>query len=144
MEDTFNLTASKKQFEVIKCALDFYSRFGSGQLSIGIGDVCFENKPQFERKLPNLASDQFESDIGRIINHLFDQAPLSISSYELSESFKIAYDVMQTIRHGIAKHSRTLPSCDVSYDKPIKYSREQLPKFESHNGKEKEDQTKEG
>ena len=54
-----------------------------------------------------------------------------VSSPKMSDNFRIANDIYQVIRHGLAHHEGTLPHYDVSYDEPIKYSTEKLPTLEA-------------
>lgn len=133
-EDKFCLTATTKQFQIIKSALEFYYRFGSGQIDIALQELCFSNQEQFSKNMFKLTSNDLDVILNSLKREIYDM-PVheahGVSSPKMSDNFRIANDIYQVIRHGLAHHESRLPRYDVSYDEPIKYSKEELPTLEA-------------
>lgn len=94
----YKLTITKKQMEVIREAMEFYSRCGMGQLS-DIRWICF---PQSRR------SDEADSLLDRvkeIYTGLDSSQYHRLTSKEVDDKFRVAWDVNQVLRNQLSKES---------------------------------------
>lgn len=93
----FTLHLSEGQLNVLEKALDFYSRGGMGQLSELIRVVC-EGRSEAYGSIMDHSRLCFESAI-RYVD--LPGGVRSISSPEISDEFRVAYDIQQVTRHAL-------------------------------------------
>jgi hypothetical protein len=139
MEAKFLVELSEYQVATIIDALDLFTRVGTGQLT----------EVALVRRLWSVASSEESvnydrsADINTLVNCLEHASSianvkrLSITSVELHERFKVAFDIQQVVRQRLAFHRRPEGGIQVYFDDPLKIGKEQLCKcsvqFKSDN-----------
>ena len=134
------LEITDHQADVICAALDVWARIGTGELTTLLGH------PDISRRL---VTDQgvTNEDVRRVLEHLktavFDLKPnayFGIRSTDITEGNRIAFDLMQVIRHHLAwtragnPETRMPEMYSVSYDDPIHTSSEPLAQIRDKPG----------
>ncbi len=122
----YQLTVTDEQVEMLLRALDVYSRIGCGQ---------------FERILEMFAGDprrQKDVDCRPMFNHFKKQllalnynTSYSICSPDVPVDYRLAWDVLQVIRHHVAWRKNPKGGFTVNFDEPMNTSGEPLCKIES-------------
>jgi hypothetical protein len=122
------LEITDQHADVICAALDLWARLGTGELT------ALLNHPDVSKRL---TTDQgvTPEDVRRLLENLktaiFDLKPnawFGVSSKDISEGNRIAFDLMQVIRHQLAwaragnPETRTPEMFSVSYDDPLHVS----------------------
>ena len=102
----YKLIVNEQQLEVIKDALESYSRLGIGQLENVLHNLGFKTYDQFCNKIHELHGPEVEQAISVIKYKLFEMSlhsSHSIASSQVHENFKICYDIFTAIQKVIVK-----------------------------------------
>lgn len=96
-EHQFTLHLTENQLAILEKSLDLYSRIGMGQLK-EVVRICLRGRLDLSAEEFLKAQEALEAGLSK------DSVPggvLSISSPEMSDEFRIAYDCQQVVRHGL-------------------------------------------
>ena len=122
----YNLSITAKQAKVIEDALDLYSRIGEGQygeiLSYDFAPVDPETN---KRKLDdadviNQCRHQLEH-VSQMRLGLSPNSFFAIHAHEISDDFRISFDLKQVIRHQLWKDRGCEPKYSVEFDSAITF-----------------------
>ena len=101
----YQIELTKKQLSVIQEALEFYSRFSAGQVTVlppHLVGFLFEKHGKYFGE----SRDAWEKHLNKakeIMFHLSSNASIGIGNEELIEEAKIAYDIYRPILELFAK-----------------------------------------
>ena len=142
MSDTYTITITKKQLEVLTAASEVLARLGTGQFTMALEWLPF--KKGFHLKYDTILyiSNQLSPFLLQDIDGW--RSSLGINNSDVSESAKIAWDLHQAFRKRLAWERAVeqgiVPSLDsprkwpemltVDFDNPMVTSNEPLPTFE--------------
>lgn len=131
----YQITLNEEQARITMLALEIYSRIGMGQLQ-----TITEHPDVFSRvrQQPRVQSETVRVELQQIKRVIFPELdPVgmyhSISSPEISDSNRVAYEILQVIRHRLSwdaagnAPTRTSDMIGVIYDAPRKTSKQPLP-----------------
>jgi len=131
----YHITLNEEQARITMLALDIYSRLGMGQL-----DTITEHPDLFSRirKQQRIEAEIVRAELQHIKRVIFPELdPVgmchSTSSREISDSNRVAYELLQVIRHRLSwdaagnPPARTSDMVGVIYDDPMKTSKQPLP-----------------
>ena len=131
---TYNLTLTETQLRTVQKALDCYSRIGMGQCGTAITDHPDVIRRIFEDSdnAPGIWDVSCGIDVmikSMVFTELTQGSFHGIRSEHIDESNRVAYDILQVIRHRLAwdNHKEGDRTIYVSYDRPLKTSGEPLP-----------------
>jgi hypothetical protein len=127
----YKLEINEKQASIIVDALDLYSRLFTGQFV----EILY--------KLDKLDIDMDRYDFERMIKKLVFPELENNEHYGITgakEEARIAYDILQVVRHGIFKsHNNCIECWGVSSYPPLQFSKEELPVMKETNKENKND-----
>jgi len=128
---TYELTINETHAQVLINALELYSRMGMGQLSF-----LMEHQ-DLQKRLVVGPDSHFETVRGTLEflkKIIFPELPLngyySISSPEINDANRVAYEMLQVVRHRMAwdrLQGKQPSGFSVIYDEPMKTSAQPLP-----------------
>lgn len=116
----YSLNITKQQAEIIIKALDLYSRIGMGQIIEVLDHHTNRIKPEQAIIIYNKLNE-----IKPMLTGLPTNSYYSISSDQISNNYRIAYDLQQVIRHRLAWDGNPDGGFGVNFDAPMNYS--QIP-----------------
>lgn len=130
------IEVNEKQAQVIKEALDLYSRIIAGQFNeiihiiankycSKLSDICWGEFHSSSKEL-NEAKMKMMSVLG--LNSPY--ASFGIGSEIISDDSKVAYDILQVLRNRIAWHKEPSGDIRVDFDTPLQFGTQQLCKVE--------------
>lgn len=124
----YHLSLTERQAQVITEALDFFSRIGMGQLEEIAHVLRVYTKPSESSSLQSYRLDELKRLIREAAN-VWMGSPCGchgISSEEIGDVFRVAWDLHQVIRHRLSWDRHPNGGLQVSFDTPMKYSQEPL------------------
>jgi len=129
MNKKYKLTVTEKQANVIRKALEIYSRIGLGQFV----EILYH--PQWWLNVND--TEKVHKDIDNLIKSVcgFENSNMSYGIYseEVDDTCRVAYDIEQVIRHRISWDNNPEGGFTVNFGKPMKTSKkEELPKIEEN------------
>lgn len=114
---------NEKQANVIKDALEFYSRIQMGQFD----EIDNLMSDTWKRRLSHEQAKYLESQLHHIyFPELHPFSYYGIFSAELPEDAKISWDIFQVLRNKMAWHRCPGGGITVDFDKPLPASNEEL------------------
>jgi len=129
----FVLEVTERQAQTLVIALDLWARLGSGDFAALLGH------PDISRRLTTDTGITTE-EVRRVLQHLAGAvfnlpagASHSILSKDIHDSNRIAFDLMQAIRHRLAwsragnPPHRTTEMMSIAYDLPMQTGKDPLP-----------------
>jgi hypothetical protein len=124
----YHLSLTERQARVITEALDLFSRIGMGQLEeiahiLGSYTKPSESSSLLPERLEEVKRLAREASNVWTGNHFGCRG---ISSEEIGDTFRVAWDLHQVIRHRLAWDRNPKGGLQVSFDTPMKYSQEPL------------------
>lgn len=121
---TYNLTVTKGQAQILKDALDLYSRVGMGQMEEMLF-VAVRSVRSF--KIDVVKYIKAQEDLKRVRTTLMGRPHTykPILSYDVDDRFRVAYDLLQVIRHRLAWDQNPEGGITVNFDQPWKTSSEE-------------------
>ena len=125
---------------MINTALELYSRIGMGQLEEILQHCVFPNekKPDDEQMSFYEKREDARRELERIKCALWalphPHAYWSISSMEIHDSNRVAWDIQQVIRHRLAWDNEPNGGWTVQFDRPMRYGGQPLPRIERVGG----------
>lgn len=116
-ERQYTVTLSERQVRVIKDALDLYSRIGMGQLKEVVNILCL-NKDDRENRhdIISIIRNSLES-----LSNLWigGSGYHGITSRKISNSFRVAWDIQQVLRHRVSWDREPKGGITVNFDEPM-------------------------
>jgi hypothetical protein len=122
------LTLTPGQADILLAALDTYSRLHMGQFWV-VTDL-FPGRA-FDRSAARAA---LQTARQIVMPDLDFRGYYGIKSREVAESARIAWDVQQVLRHGLAWHRHPVGGFGVCYDTPSRSAGEPLPEVRIEGG----------
>ena len=113
----YKIIVNEKQLELIRDALESYSRLGIGQLEVVLHDLGFKNFEQFSKKINEFHSIDVEQAISVIKCKIFDMSfhsSHSICSSEIHDNFKVCYDMFTEIKNILIKDNKMISGSEKS------------------------------
>lgn len=89
----YTLTLSKEQLRVVDHALELLVRMGLGQINTAV-DLCYLFQTKDPKKVKNMCDE-----LKKELTGFEGGASWGIHSKEISEEYRVACDIEQTIRH---------------------------------------------
>ncbi len=123
----YQLTVTDEQVQVLLKALDVYSRVGCGQferiLEMFLGD------PRRQKDVPDckLLFNRFKEQLLA----LTPDTSYSICSPDVPVDYRLAWDVLQVLRHHVAWRKQPEGGFTVNFDKPMNTSGAPLCRIET-------------
>lgn len=118
----YQLLLSKKQVQVLTEALEFYVRIGIGQFEEVARPYTFKVEPEEMDKARSAL------EIAKMILTGFPaNASHGIYSSDISDDYRVAYDIERVIRHYLAWEKNPSGGFGVDYQKPFVSSQQPLP-----------------
>ena len=114
----YNLSITAKQAKVIEDALDLYSRIGEGQYDeilsrdFAMVDPKTGDRKQDDSDMINRCRRQLEH-VSQIRLGLSPNSFFAIHAHEISDNFRISFDLKQVIRHQLWKDRGCKPKYSV-------------------------------
>lgn len=136
---TYSLKLNERQLGVLQNALELFSRIGMGQFSqvkwtLLMSSSNAEHKMSVEQS--NLLEDMLTQAQICYTPERHPGAYWSISSKEIGDCFRVAWDIQQVVRHRLSwdrlkreKGPNAKRGITVDFDEPIKYGAEPLPEI---------------
>jgi len=124
---TYLCEFTPEQMRVIRVALDCFSRIGMGQLSAAVDHLSQNNR--LSSKNVNDLREQLKQ-LEPLATGLPYTGHLGITNSTIGEDHKMAWDIMQTLRHCQAWEEHPGGGWSVDFDKPMKTSTCPLPKVQ--------------
>lgn len=117
-----SIELSETQADVVRVALESYSRMLIGQLDYALEPIRWKTKSDwYQDVMPVL------DEVKHLIFELAPNASYGIYSTEVSDNARVAWDIQQVIRNKMSWHSNPKGSMTVNFDRPMKSSQEELP-----------------
>lgn len=136
----FVLEVTERQAQTMVTALNLWARIGGGDFTALLGH------PDISRRLTTDTGITTE-EVRRVLQHLASAvfnlpagAGYSILSQDIHETNRIAFDLMQAIRHRLAWSSagnpptRTQEMLSIAYDIPMQTAEEPIPSVKEKPG----------
>ena len=124
----YQLSLTERQAQVLTEALDLFSRIGMGQLEEIAYVLRSYTKPSESSSLLSSRLDELKR-LAREASNVWMGSPFGcrgISSEEIGDAFRVAWDLHQVIRYRLAWDRNPNGGLQVSFDTPMKYSQEPL------------------
>jgi len=124
----YQLSLTERQAQVLTEALDLFSRIGMGQLEEIAYVLRSYTKPSESSSLLSSRLDELKR-LAREASNVWMGSPCGcrgISSEEIGDAFRVAWDLHQVIRYRLAWDRNPNGGLQVSFDTPMKYSQEPL------------------
>ena len=121
--ESYTLELSAEHLQVINSALELFFRCGMGQYD-HILDL-----PDHWDKRNDLAAEVLDQ-LHVILTKKAPNAYSSITSSEISDSYRVANDIYQVIRHKLSWDKNPKGGMTVNYDTPMKWGKSPLIKID--------------
>jgi hypothetical protein len=125
----YTLHLTERQARVIIDALDLFSRIGMGQLK-EVSYVLRQNplpEPEAERDARITLLSDIRERLDMLSRYWNANGFSGITSKSISDRFRIAWDILQVIRHRLAWDQKPEGGITVDFDEPMVTAREFLP-----------------
>lgn len=126
----YSLSITEAQAQVISNALEFYERIGMGQLM----EIFYLRPEASQLEADTRKRDFVERMLDEVKSVAWGLKPssfYSISSRDIRDDFRVAYDLHQVIRHRLAwdrNPKKDIMNCHK--DEPMRWSKVELAKIE--------------
>lgn len=136
------LELDERQARLIMCALDLYTRVGTGQLKEVVsifrqfgkmkdGEEAWKSHDRWATSVQNVTED-----LCVVVTGFPAQGAHSIGSHLVHDRFRQAYDILKVMRHRIAWDTKPAPVVEtLDHDKPdvSSYEFKELPVMTGHD-----------
>ncbi len=134
MTKRYTLTLTEEQVKVVDRALDVFSRLHAGQFDVIVHDIYQQNPPAEgeDRQAFYVRRDMLAKSLRfpeTLMTNLEPNAHHSIGSKHISDSARVAYDILKVIRYQQWQEHGCEPAWNVYGHEPYQMSQEPLPSF---------------
>lgn len=122
----YKLTLTEKQAEVVIKALDLYTRMGLGQLERVLEVAALEGQ-QWEGPTDYETAESAMVTLKKALTGFALNASYGIYSEKVRDTFRVAYDIMQVLRHSVAWAKQPEGGIETWFYTPLQTAQQPLP-----------------